>query len=76
MRETGLQRAQLDYDTNKQNLQNLRWSNLIQMAERTNLLLSAEAKHTLNKYLDQSEQTRINVMAAQSRYRTFEISTM
>lgn len=65
MRKTGLQRAQLDYDTNKQNLQNLRWSNLIQMAERTNLLLSAETKKTLNKYLDQSEQTRINVMAAQ-----------
>ena len=65
MRSTGLQRAQLDYDTNKQNLQNLRWSNLIQMAERTNLLLSADTKRTLNKYLDQSEQTRINVMAAQ-----------
>lgn len=65
MRETGLQRAQLDYDTNKQNLQNLRWSNLLQMAERTNLLLSADTKRTLNKYLDQSEQTRINVMAAQ-----------
>jgi hypothetical protein len=65
MRETGLQRAQLDYNTNKQNLQNLRWSNLIQKAERTNLLLSAATKRTLNKYLDQSEQTRINVMAAQ-----------
>lgn len=65
MRETGLQRIQLDYDTNKQNLQNLRWTNLIQKAERTNLLLSAATKRTLNKYLDQSEQTRINVMAAQ-----------
>lgn len=65
MRETGLQRAQLDYDTNKQNLQNLRWSNLLQMAERTNLLLSVDTKRTLNKYLDQSEQVRVNVMAAQ-----------
>jgi hypothetical protein len=65
MRDTGLQRIQLDYDTNKQNLQNLRWTNLIQKAERTNLLLSAATKRTLNKYLDQSEQTRINVMAAQ-----------
>lgn len=65
MRETGLQRAQLDYDTNKQNLQNLRWSNLLQKAERTNLLLSADTKRTLNKYLDQSEYTRINLMAAQ-----------
>lgn len=65
MRDTGLQRIQLDYNTNKQNLQNLRWTNLIQKAERTNLLLSAATKRTLNKYLDQSEQTRINVMAAQ-----------
>ena len=65
MRETGLQRVQLDYNTNKQNLQNLRWTNLIQKAERMNLLLSAATKRTLNKYLDQSEQTRINMMAAQ-----------
>ena len=65
MRETGLQRAQLDYDTNKQNLQNLRWTNLIQKAQRTDLLLSNNTKRILNKYLDQSEQTRINVMAAQ-----------
>lgn len=65
MRETGLQRAQLDYDTNKQNLQNLRWTNLLQKAERVNLLLSAKTKRILNKYLDQSEQLRINVMAAQ-----------
>lgn len=65
MRETGLQRAQLDYDTNKQNLQNLRWTNMIQKAQRTDLLLSNNTKRILNKYLDQSEQTRINVMAAQ-----------
>ena len=62
MRETGLQRVQLDYNTNKQNLQNLRWTNLIQKAERTNLLLSAATKRILNKYLDQSEQTRINII--------------
>lgn len=65
MRETGLQRAKLDYDTNEQNLQNLRWTNLIQKAQRTDLLLSNNTKRILNKYLDQSEQTRINVMAAQ-----------
>jgi hypothetical protein len=65
MRETGLQRAQLDYNTNKQNLQNLRWTNMIQKAQRTDLLLSNNTKRILNKYLDQSEQTRINVMAAQ-----------
>lgn len=65
MRETGLQRAQLDYDTNEQNLQNLRWTNKIQQAQRIDLLLSNHSKRILNKYLDQSEQLRLNVMAAQ-----------
>lgn len=65
MRETGLQRAQLDYDTNKQNLENMRWTNKIQRAQRTDLLLSNQSKRILNKYLDQSEQLRLNVMAAQ-----------
>ena len=50
MRETGLQRAQLDYNTNKQNLQNLRWTNMIQKAQRTDLLLSNNTKSILNKY--------------------------
>lgn len=65
MRETGLQRAQLDYDTNRQNLENLRWTNKIQRAQRTDLLLSNKSKRILNKYLDQSEQLRLNVMASQ-----------
>ena len=65
MLETGLQRAQLDYDTNKQNLENMRWTNKIQRAQRTDLLLSNQSKRILNKYLDQSEQLRLNVMAAQ-----------
>ena len=38
---------------------------MIQKAQRTDLLLSNDTKRILNKYLDQSEQTRINVMAAQ-----------
>lgn len=65
MRDTGLQRIQLDYDTNKQNLENLRWTNKIQQAQRIDLLLSNQSKRILNKYLDQSEQLRLNVMAAQ-----------
>lgn len=63
--DTGLQRAQLDYDTNKQNLENLRWTNQIQRAQRTELMLSNASKRILNKYLDQSEQLRLNVMASQ-----------
>ena len=65
LRDTGLQRAQLDYDTNKQNLENLRWTNKIQRAQRTDLMLSNASKRILNKYLDQSEQLRLNVMASQ-----------
>lgn len=65
LRDTGLQRAQLDYDTNKQNLENLRWTNQIQRAQRTEIMLSNDSKKILNQYLDQSEQLRLNVMAAQ-----------
>lgn len=65
MRDTGVVRAQLNYDTDRQNLDNLRWTNKIQRAERTSLLLSNESKKVLNKYLDQSEQLRLNVSAAQ-----------
>lgn len=65
LRDTGLQRAQLDYDTNKQNLENLRWTNRIQRAQRTDIMLSNDSKRILNKFLDQSEQLRLNVMASQ-----------
>lgn len=65
LRDTGLQRAQLDYDTNKQNLENLRWTNQIQRAQRTDIMLSNDTKRILNKFLDQSEQLRLNVMASQ-----------
>lgn len=65
MRETGVVRAQLNYDTDKQNLDNLRWTNKIQRAERVSLMLSNDSKKILNKYLDQSEQLRLNVAASQ-----------
>lgn len=65
MRDTGVVRAQLNYDTDRQNLDNLRWTNKIQRAERTSLLLSNDSKRILNKYLDQSEQLRLNVSASQ-----------
>lgn len=65
MRDTGVVRAQLNYDTDRQNLDNLRWTNKIQRAERTSLLLSNASKKILNKYLDQSEQLRLNVSASQ-----------
>ena len=65
MRDTGIVRAQLNYDTDRQNLDNLRWTNKIQRAERVSLLLSNDSKRILNKYLDQSEQLRLNVSASQ-----------
>lgn len=65
IRDTGVARAQLNYDTDRQNLDNLRWTNKIQRAQRTSLLLSNSSKRILNKYLDQSEQLRLNVSASQ-----------
>lgn len=64
-RQTGLMRMQLGYDTDKQNLSNMRWTENLMRVQRSNLLQDEETKKILNKYFDQSEQTRINLMAAQ-----------
>lgn len=64
-RNTGLMRMQLGYDTDKQNLENMRWTNNLMRTQRSVLLQDEETKRILNKYLDQSEQTRINLMAGQ-----------
>lgn len=66
LQTTGMSRAQLSYDTDQQNLENLRWVNKIQRAQRTEILLSNEAKRTINKYLDASQSLQLNLMANQA----------
>lgn len=66
LQTTGMARAQLSFNTDKQNLENMRWVNKIQRAQRTEILLSNEAKRTINKYLDASQSLQLNLMANQS----------
>lgn len=66
LQTTGMARAQLSFNTDKQNLENMQWVNKIQRAQRTDILLSNEAKRTINKYLDRSQSLQLNLMANQA----------
>lgn len=66
LQTTGMARAELSFNTDKQNLENMRWINKIQRAQRTDLLLSNESKRIINKYLDQSQSLQLKLMANQA----------
>lgn len=66
LQTTGMARAQLSFNTDKQNLENMQWINKIQRAQRTDILLSNEAKRIINKYLDSSQSLQLKMMANQS----------
>lgn len=66
LQTTGMARAQLSFNTDRQNLENMQWFNKIQRAQRTDILLSNEAKRTINKYLDSSQSLQLKLMANQS----------
>lgn len=66
LQTTGMARAQLSFNTDQQNLENMKWINKIQRAQRTDILLSNEAKRTINKYLDASQSLQLKLMANQS----------
>lgn len=66
LQTTGMARAQLSFNTDRQNLENMQWINKIQRAQRTDILLSNEAKRTINKYLDKSQSLQLNLMANQA----------
>lgn len=66
LQTTGMSRAQLSFNTDRQNLENMQWINKIQRAQRTDILLSNEAKRTINKYLDKSQSLQLTLMANQA----------
>lgn len=66
LQATGMSRAQLSFNTDQQNLENMQWINKIQRAQRTDILLSNEAKRIINKYLDKSQSLQLNLMANQA----------
>lgn len=66
LQTTGMSRAQLSFNTDRQNLENMQWINKIQRAQRTDILLSNDAKRIVNKYLDSSQSLQLKMMANQS----------
>ena len=65
LKTTGAVRANLSLSTDKQQLENMQWTQKIMDAQRTNLLLSGESQRILNRYLDQSQQLQLNIYASQ-----------
>lgn len=63
-RETGLARAGLQLQTDRQQLRNMEWSNNLVKAQRVGLLLDNESKGILNKYLDEGQRLQLNLHAA------------
>lgn len=64
----GRRAAELGMASLEENLSNQRWSNNLLVANITNTLLDADAKTTLNKYLDQQQQAELNIKAANYDY--------
>lgn len=65
LKSTGAMRANLTLNTDKQQLENMQWSQKVMAAQRTNLLLSGDSQRTINKYLDESQQLQLNIYASQ-----------
>lgn len=64
----GRRAAELGMASLEENLSNQRWSNNLLVANIANSLLDADAKTILNKYLDQQQQSELNIKAANYEY--------
>lgn len=62
---TGLIRAGLQFQTDRQNLRNMTWSGNILQAQRLGILLDNDAKKVVNKYLDEGQRLQLDLMASQ-----------
>ncbi len=62
---TGLARAGLQFQTDRQNLRNMQWSGNLVQAQRLSVLLDNKSKQILNKYLDEGQRLQLDLMAAQ-----------
>lgn len=65
LQTTGALRANLQFDTDKQNFDNMRWTGFLIRAQRAGQLLDNRAQTVLNKYLDQGQQLQLNIATAQ-----------
>jgi len=62
---TGLARAGLQFQTDRQNLRNMQWSGNLIQAQRLGVLLDNKSKQVINKYLDEGQRLQLDLMAAQ-----------
>ena len=62
---TGLARAGLQFQTDRQNLRNMEWSGHLVRAQRLGVLLDNKSKVILNKYLDEGQRLQLDLMASQ-----------
>lgn len=62
---TGLARAGLQVQTDRQNLRNMEWSGRLVQAQRLGILLDNKSKVVLNKYLDEGQRLQMDLMASQ-----------
>lgn len=62
---TGLARAGLQFQTDRQNLRNMTWSGNLTQAQRIGVLLDNKSKTVLNKYLDEGQRLQLDLMASQ-----------
>lgn len=60
----GLEAAKIGMETLKEQWVNQKWSNNLLRANVANSLLDAEGKTIINKYLDQQQQSDLNIKAA------------
>lgn len=63
-RETGLMRVGLQFQTDRQQLRNMEWSNNLVKTQRVGLLLDNKSKGILNKYLDEGQRLQLNLLAS------------
>lgn len=61
---TGLARAGLQYQTDRQNLRNMEWSNNLVKANHAGQMLDNQSKRILNTYLDEGQRLQLQVLAA------------
>lgn len=62
---TGLARAGLQFQTDRQNLRNMTWSGNLIQAQHIGALLDNKSKRILNNYLDEGQRLQLDLMAAQ-----------
>ena len=61
---TGLARIGLQYQTDRQNLRNMEWSNNLVKANHAGQMLDNQSKKILNTYLDEGQRLQLQVLAA------------